>query len=883
MRHQEQVAEEQGHPHQQDDFPIVLPFLIAHVRPGDGVIFRQRNSLNLVHQLAAADAGFCLGGHFRGHELVETGYLPRPHHVRQGGYGAERHHLALIVLNVGVHDVIDGGAVLCRGLHLHLERVADQVEIIDVHGGQLALKRREDAADGHVHALSLFTVDVQEKLGGVRLIRAAGVHGSRQFVDFVQQVVGHSFQVFGSFLPAGLEHEGDAARQAQPHDGGRAEHGGLGRRNFITQDGSFLHDGIQGELRRLAFVPGVKLGDAHAQVFSVAAHEAESGSGGNLAHAGDAHQLLFRTAHGLFRTAQRGARGQLDITENGALVFRREEGFGYGLKQFPVADQDSGQQNQRKPRAAHHDAGAFDIAFARPFQRGVEGAEEAEPALFLLLPFQQQNAQRGAERQGIDCGKAEGHAHGYGELHVNVPHHAAEEGDGHVNGYRHQRGGDDGACNLVHALPGGFFRREILRLQNAHRIFHYDDAVVHQGPDYQNKAEHGQHIDGKAQGQQDGEGAYQGDGNGERRNERGTPVLQEQVRDAHHQNQGDDKRFHDFRHGGGNVLRGVIAHDVAHTFRKTFFQLLQRVFHAVHGFQGIGVIQAVHSHVHGVFPIVAAAARVGFRAQLNAGNVVQPGNVAILARADDNLAEFLHGLQSSGDVYLILDEVVFPFRADGAGRGLNVLRLDGVGNVIRRDIQGGHAQGVQPDAHAVILFRHQVDGRDSRYAGNLILHPGLDEVVQLQGTHAGGPEGEESQDVRGAFPDLDALVCHLLGKFVFHPFQGVLNVHHVDVRIRTALERQGQGIPAGVIRFGGEIEQVFQPVEFFLNGGSQRFHHHLGAGARIGSLHVDAGGRDFRILRNGELVQADAARQHHQDSDDDGEFGAFDKQVRNHG
>ena len=58
-------------------------------------------------------------------------------------------HLALIVLNVGVHDVIDGGAVLCRRLHLHLERVADQVEIIDVHGGQLALKRREDAATIH--------------------------------------------------------------------------------------------------------------------------------------------------------------------------------------------------------------------------------------------------------------------------------------------------------------------------------------------------------------------------------------------------------------------------------------------------------------------------------------------------------------------------------------------------------------------------------------------------------------------------------------------------------------------------------------------------------------------------------------------------------------
>ena len=34
-------------------------------------------------------------------------------------------------------------------------------------------ERRENAVYGHVHALRLFTVDVQEKLGRVRLIRAA--------------------------------------------------------------------------------------------------------------------------------------------------------------------------------------------------------------------------------------------------------------------------------------------------------------------------------------------------------------------------------------------------------------------------------------------------------------------------------------------------------------------------------------------------------------------------------------------------------------------------------------------------------------------------------------------------------------------------------------
>ena len=197
LRHQEQVAEEQGHAHQQHDLAVILPFLVAHVRPGDGIILRQRKGLNLVHQLSAADAWLGLGGHFRGHELVEAGYLPRSDHVGQGGYGAERHHLALVVLDVGVHDVVDAGAVFRRGLHLHLERVADQVEIIDVHGGQLALERRENAVHGHVHALRLFTVDVQEKLGRVRLIRAAGVHGPWQLVDLVQQFVRHAFQVLG--------------------------------------------------------------------------------------------------------------------------------------------------------------------------------------------------------------------------------------------------------------------------------------------------------------------------------------------------------------------------------------------------------------------------------------------------------------------------------------------------------------------------------------------------------------------------------------------------------------------------------------------------------------------------------------------------------------
>ena len=361
------------------------------------------------------------------------------------------------------------------------------------------------------------------------------------------------------------------------------------------------------------------------------------------------------------------------------------------------------------------------------------------------------------------------------------------------------------------------------------------------------------------------------------------PVLKEHVRDAHHQDQGDNQRFHDFRHGGGNILRGVVADDVAYAVREAVLQIHQRILHAVHGFQGIGVVQAVHGHVHGILPVVAAAARVGFRAQLNAGDVVQTGDVAVLSGADNNLAELLHGLKPPGDVHLVLDEIVFPFRTDGPGGGLHVLRLDGVGDVIRSDVQGGHAQGVQPDAHAVILFRHQVDGGDARHAGDFILHPGLDEVVQLQGTHAGGPEGEESQDVRGALTYLDALVRHFLGQLVLHALQGVLDVHHVDVRVRAALERQGKGITAGVVRLGGEIKQVFQPVQFLLNGGGQRLHHHLGARARVGGLHVDAGGGDFRILRNGQLLQADAARQNHQDGDDDGEFGAFDKQVRNHG
>ena len=96
-----------------------------------------------------------------------------------------------------------------------------------------------------------------------------------------------------------------------------------------------------------------------------------------------------------------------------------------------------------------------------------------------------------------------------------------------------------------------------------HRLDHHDRIVDHQA-DGEDEAEEGERVDREAEGGKEDEGADQRDRDRRHRDERGAPVLQEQVDDEDHEEQRFAERDQDFpypfRHGERRVDRIPVLH-----------------------------------------------------------------------------------------------------------------------------------------------------------------------------------------------------------------------------------------------------------------------------------------------------------------------------------
>ncbi len=119
----------------------------------------------------------------------------------------------------------------------------------------------------------------------------------------------------------------------------------------------------------------------------------------------------------------------------------------------------------------------------------------------------QARGQRRRQRQRVDGRNYRGDRNGDGELFVELPCHAGQECHRHEYRAQHQRDGDDGATDFAHGLMGRSQRRQPFG-DVALDVFHHHDRVVHHDPDGKHESKKRERIDGKAQHQQHGEGAY---------------------------------------------------------------------------------------------------------------------------------------------------------------------------------------------------------------------------------------------------------------------------------------------------------------------------------------------------------------------------------------
>ncbi len=125
-----------------------------------------------------------------------------------------------------------------------------------------------------------------------------------------------------------------------------------------------------------------------------------------------------------------------------------------------------------------------------------------------------------------------------------------------------------GSGDLLHRLDGGVMRRHALLDVVFHRLHHHD-GIVHHQPDGQHQSKKRKGIDGEPQHGEDHEGPNQRDRNGEQRDERGPPTLEEDVDHENDQDQSFAQGFVDFVDAGADRERGVERNNVVQPLRET--------------------------------------------------------------------------------------------------------------------------------------------------------------------------------------------------------------------------------------------------------------------------------------------------------------------------
>ncbi len=224
---------------------------------------------------------------------------------------------------------------------------------------------------------------------------------------------------------------------------------------------------------------------------------------------------------------------QLHQGEDDALVFVRQEGAWQDGEQQAGADQDEDVDHHVAEALAQDLANRALIAVAGLVEGLVEPAGETLFGVRMRAVdgLQQGGAERGRQHQGDNDRQGHGRDQGDGELAIDDALRAAEEGHGDEHGRQDQRDADQGAGDLAHRLAGRGARAQALFGHDAFDVFDDDDGVVDEQADGQHEAEQCQGVDRIAEGGQHAEGAEQDDRHGDRRDQGGAPVLQEDEHD----------------------------------------------------------------------------------------------------------------------------------------------------------------------------------------------------------------------------------------------------------------------------------------------------------------------------------------------------------------
>ena len=585
------------------------------------------------------------------------------------------------------------------------------------------------------------------------------------------------------------------------------------------------------------------------------------------------------------RVLERRTRRRLHDRDEVALVLVGDERGRHRPPQQEGPAEADGEHHQHRPAPAQRPADHPDVAVGAGVDALVHLGEE--PAVLgVALAVEQQRRQRRGEGEGVEYREHDGEGDGQRELLVEPAGGAGEERHRHEHRHQHDADDDDRAQHLLHRIDGGLVGRLAELAHVPLDVLDDDDRVVDDDADGQHDAEQGQRVDREAEQLDEGEGADQRHRDGQRRDDRAAPVLQEQEHHQHDQQQrlaqglqhlGD--RFADHRHL-------VERQPPLEPGREVLLDPRHRRHHTVVDVERIGRRQQLDPHPRGLEAEETQVGGVVLGAELDPPDVADAHQRAVAAAGDHHFGELGHFGQPSLSPHAQVEHLIGGGRrvAERTGGDLDVLLAQRVDDVAGGEPARRQLAGIEPQPHRVAALAEDDDVADAGHALDGVADVAVEVVADELGVVAvvAREEAQSAHEPRGVLDDGDAVGADV-GR---HPSQrlvdAVLDVdrRQVGVTVDAEGDRDGAHPAVGARRL--EIGHPLHAVDhLFERRGHGRFHR-LGVGAGVDRRHRHRGRGQLGKAGDRNRRNGDRAGDHHDHGQHRRENRAADEDVSTH-
>ena len=349
----------------------------------------------------------------------------------------------------------------------------------------------------------------------------------------------------------------------------------------------------------------------------------------------------------------------------------------------------------------------------------IEGIPESIKEIFpilLLRRFQKTGAKSRSQRQRDKSGNQDGDSDGESKLFVQDTHDPAKESDRYEDRSQNDRYADNRALYLLHRSDSRLFRAKVVIAHFIFDGFDDDDRIIDDKADSQDHCEKRQGIDGESEKQEGSKGTQERYRHRDHRDERGSPVLQENVHDQCYDEERFDEGMHDLFDGGIDEVRIIHADDIAHVIGEALRIFFQLFLDRTQSFECIRIIGQREGEDRRPLSRRTGNEAVVLCPQLDTGNILQAKHGAVIIGTKYDIAEFLLRHKTALRRDDVLEGGIRIDRSTGnvTGRDLLILRRNGRNDLARSDLVLRHLRRIHPDAHRKVRakFLYVADALD---------------------------------------------------------------------------------------------------------------------------------------------------------------------------